>query len=98
MTFFWPPLYTRKEFEADRERAIAGDRMARHDPDNPPYVTVTRLNGSYHINKMAWDKTADAYQVVDSKGGSHSIMDPQTELEAQEWARKWAAEEGLEVR
>lgn len=61
------------------------------DDDNPTFVTVTHILGSYHVDLMEWDKRADSYQVTQS-------IQKHDKAEANQYAREWAARDGLEVR
>lgn len=61
------------------------------DSENPAYITVMNIFGSYHVDLMEFDKTADSYQVTVSK----QFHD---RSEAKNHAGSWAAELGVEVR
>lgn len=82
-----PPL----TIKALQEAISKLEAAMRTDSDNPAYITVMNIFGSYHVDLMEFDKTADSYQVTVSK----QFHD---KSEAKNHSESWAAELGVEVR
>lgn len=59
--------------------------------DNLPYISVSKLNGAYHINKHVWVESQDCYQIVVSRKET-------SKGKARVLAHEWAKREGIEVR
>lgn len=65
--------------------------MSNLNEENPRFITIVAIFGSYHVDLMEWDTRADSYMVAMSKQFHDQAA-------ARAHAESWAAQEGVEVR